>query len=147
MSGLTVYGHWVSQPSRAVLWVLKMKGLPFTFKKKEPFKGDCDKEDYLAKFPTGDPGYSPAGQDVTDLDQLRDDLYELKNGFVFYDVTGNPDPSESDYNANYGNRLASKIPVTDALQVWKTANVIYDKTADIIGFNWSFETPFKQLMG
>ena len=51
-SALTIYGHWVSQPARSVLWLLKIKELPFDFKKVEPMNGDTRKEDFRALFPT-----------------------------------------------------------------------------------------------
>lgn len=52
MSELIIYGHWVSQPSRAVMWALKMKNVPFKFVEINPQTGDTQKPDFLAKFPT-----------------------------------------------------------------------------------------------
>jgi glutathione S-transferase len=53
MSKLVVYGHYVSQPSRAVLWLLKLNNHPFEFKKVEPLAGDTRKDEFKHKFPTG----------------------------------------------------------------------------------------------
>lgn len=50
---LILYGHYVSQPSRAVLWLLKIHHLPFDFKKVEPLAGDTRKDDFKTCFPTG----------------------------------------------------------------------------------------------
>lgn len=51
-SDLTIYGHWVSQPSRAIMWILNMKNIPFKFVETSPQTGDTRKPEYLAKFPT-----------------------------------------------------------------------------------------------
>lgn len=50
---IQVYGHWVSQPTRAVLWALSMKNIPFDFHRRDPPGGDGDKDDYLKLFPCG----------------------------------------------------------------------------------------------
>jgi glutathione S-transferase len=50
---LTVYGNYLSQPSRAVLWALAMKGVPFTAKSVNPMAGGTNTADFLAKFPMG----------------------------------------------------------------------------------------------
>lgn len=47
-----VYGHYVSQPTRSVTWLLKMNNIPFDFVKVEPLKGDTRKPEYISKFPT-----------------------------------------------------------------------------------------------
>jgi glutathione S-transferase len=52
-SKLVVYGHYVSQPTRAVLWALEMKKVPYQFVKRDPTGGDGEKDDYLQLFPTG----------------------------------------------------------------------------------------------
>lgn len=51
-SRLVVYGHYVSQPSRAVLWLLKIHNHPFEFRKVEPLAGDTRKDEFRNKFPT-----------------------------------------------------------------------------------------------
>jgi glutathione S-transferase len=51
-SSLTVYGHYVSQPSRAVIWLLKMNNIEFQFKKVEPISGETRREPYNKMFPT-----------------------------------------------------------------------------------------------
>mmetsp|Transcript_13505 Transcript_13505/g.20290 ORF Transcript_13505/g.20290 Transcript_13505/m.20290 type:complete len:252 (+) Transcript_13505:113-868(+) len=48
---VVVYGHYVSQPSRAVLWLLKMHDHPFDFVKVEPLAGDTKKPDFKSLFP------------------------------------------------------------------------------------------------
>ncbi|GMI15603.1 hypothetical protein TrVE_jg30 [Triparma verrucosa] len=54
--GLRLYGHWVSQPARSVLWLLHMKdkaiGRDFDFHKVEPMKGDTRKSSFTDLFPT-----------------------------------------------------------------------------------------------
>ena len=65
---VTVYGHYVSQPARAVCWLLKANGIDFNFNKVEPMRGDCKKEQYLSKFPTG---LSPAIEVTTKNDGRR----------------------------------------------------------------------------
>mmetsp|Transcript_7809 Transcript_7809/g.16308 ORF Transcript_7809/g.16308 Transcript_7809/m.16308 type:complete len:229 (-) Transcript_7809:8-694(-) len=49
---LKVYGHWVSQPARSVLWLLKIKGLPFAFEKVDPMGGGTRTPSYKKLFPT-----------------------------------------------------------------------------------------------
>lgn len=51
-SNLIVYGHFISQPSRAVLWLLKINEYPHDFKKLEPIRGDTKKEEYVKFYPT-----------------------------------------------------------------------------------------------
>lgn len=50
---LTVFGHYISQPSRAVLWALAMTRTPFQFVKMDPTKGECESAQFLQKFPAG----------------------------------------------------------------------------------------------
>jgi glutathione S-transferase len=50
---MIVYGNFISQPSRAVLWALAMKGISYKFVKVDPSAGDCERPDYLSKFPCG----------------------------------------------------------------------------------------------
>jgi glutathione S-transferase len=51
MSGLTIYGHYVSQPSRSLLWLLKLKRIDFTYIEINPSIGDTRKPEFLSKFP------------------------------------------------------------------------------------------------
>lgn len=48
---LIVYAHWVSQPSRAVLWALKMKNLPYSFVEVDPSRGATRNPEFAKKFP------------------------------------------------------------------------------------------------
>jgi glutathione S-transferase len=57
---LKVYGHWVSQPSRSVGWLLKLNNANFDWRKVEPMRGDQKKPEFLSKFPLG---HSPAIDD------------------------------------------------------------------------------------
>ena len=50
---LTLYGHYVSQPTRSIAWLLAMKAMPYTFKKLDPTAGDAENPEYLAVCPTG----------------------------------------------------------------------------------------------
>ena len=52
-AAISIYGHYVSQPTRAVLWTLMMKSIPYTFVKINPQAGEADSDDYLKKFPSG----------------------------------------------------------------------------------------------
>lgn len=49
---LTIYGHYVSQPARSVLWLLTMKKEPFTFIKIDPSTGKTRAPEFKSKFPT-----------------------------------------------------------------------------------------------
>jgi len=57
---MKLYGHFVSQPARSVMWLAKLNNLPIQLSKVEPLKGDCKKADYVKKFPQG---YSPGLED------------------------------------------------------------------------------------
>merc|ERR1711923_235669 len=48
---LKVYGHYISQPARSVLWLLKIHSVRFEFIKTDPIRGDTQKSDFAAKFP------------------------------------------------------------------------------------------------
>ena len=50
---LAIYGHPISQPTRAVLWLLAVKQLRFRFVRVDPSKGECATDEYLRKFPAG----------------------------------------------------------------------------------------------
>lgn len=50
---LKVYGHFVSQPVRSVLWLLKVSKVEHEFVKVEPMSGHTRTPEYLAKFPSG----------------------------------------------------------------------------------------------
>jgi len=53
MSEITLYGTPISQPYRAVAWLMKIKGLPFKVIKVDPMSGQAEKPQYLAIAPTG----------------------------------------------------------------------------------------------
>jgi glutathione S-transferase len=59
---LTLYGHFLSQPTRAVLWTLAMKNTPYNFVKINPLHNEADSDEFYAKFPTGG---IPALQDAS----------------------------------------------------------------------------------
>ena len=48
-----LYGNYLSQPSRAILWAAAMKGLPMEMKKINPIVGEAETPEFLAKFPSG----------------------------------------------------------------------------------------------
>lgn len=48
-----VYGNFLSQPSRCVLWALRIKDIPFTLVDVQPVKGENESTQFLAKFPAG----------------------------------------------------------------------------------------------
>jgi glutathione S-transferase len=52
-SGLEVYGMPLSQPTRAVLWALEMKSVPYTLRRVNPMKGEAASDEFLKLFPTG----------------------------------------------------------------------------------------------
>lgn len=62
-SNLKIYGHYVSQPARAVAWLCRMNDIDYDFVRVQPMLGDCKKPEYLEKFPTG---LSPAIEDGGD---------------------------------------------------------------------------------
>lgn len=47
-----MYGHYVSQPSRSVAWLLKLNEQQFKFVKVDVMKGEARSDAYKAKFPT-----------------------------------------------------------------------------------------------
>ena len=53
MNKLTVYGHYRSQPSRALLWLLHMKKMPFDLVEINAPIGEAETDEYLLKFPCG----------------------------------------------------------------------------------------------
>jgi len=50
---ITLYAHWVSQPSRAVGWFCKLNNIPFNFEFVDFLKGDHKKEDFQKISPSG----------------------------------------------------------------------------------------------
>ena len=67
---LRVYGHFISQPARAVLWALAIKKLPYDFFKVVPVSGSTQTEDYLDRFPMGT---IPAIEDYNEEAVLEED--------------------------------------------------------------------------
>lgn len=49
----TVYGHYVSQPSRAVLWALSSHNIPFKFEELDPTRGQTRTPEFLKINPGG----------------------------------------------------------------------------------------------
>lgn len=62
---LKIYGHYVSQPTRALLWLCTIKKLPFDFVKIDPAAGQHRSPEFKSKFP---------GDDTTNVT-----LYNLEN--------------------------------------------------------------------
>jgi glutathione S-transferase len=78
---LTVYGHYVSQPARSVLWLLKLNDHPFNFVKVEVLKGDARSPDYKSKFPLGlIPAVDDDGFRISECSAILQYLSE-KNGW------------------------------------------------------------------
>lgn len=50
---LKLYGHYGSQPTRSVAWLLKMKKTPFEFITINPTSGETRTTEYRRKFPLG----------------------------------------------------------------------------------------------
>ena len=50
---LKIYGHPVSQPSRAIFWLLQMQNQEYEYEKIDPFAGDNKTESFLALNPMG----------------------------------------------------------------------------------------------
>ncbi len=50
---LKLYGHFGSQPTRSVAWLLKMKKTPFEFITINPTSGETRSPQYRRKFPLG----------------------------------------------------------------------------------------------
>src|SRR3990167_5498610 len=48
MSELIIYGHWVSQPSRAVMWLCLENDSKFTFKEVDPMSGGTKTPEFLS---------------------------------------------------------------------------------------------------
>ena len=53
MSKLKIYGHYVSQPARSVLWLCRAQDFTdFEFVKKEPLNGETRTPEFIRDFPT-----------------------------------------------------------------------------------------------
>ena len=50
---LKLYGHFGSQPTRSVAWLLKMKETPFELITVNPISGETRTAEYRKKFPLG----------------------------------------------------------------------------------------------
>lgn len=59
---LKLYGHFASQPTRSVAWLLKMKHTPFEFATINPTAGDTRTPQFRSQFPLG---LIPALEDTT----------------------------------------------------------------------------------
>ena len=60
---LKLYGHVISQPTRAVMQLLAVQKEAYEFVKVNPVAGDTITPEYLSKFPLG---YAPAIEEVVD---------------------------------------------------------------------------------
>eukprot|EP00672_Neobodo_designis_P011955 CAMPEP_0174855912 /NCGR_PEP_ID=MMETSP1114-20130205/34581_1 /TAXON_ID=312471 /ORGANISM="Neobodo designis, Strain CCAP 1951/1" /LENGTH=236 /DNA_ID=CAMNT_0016090685 /DNA_START=35 /DNA_END=745 /DNA_ORIENTATION=+ len=88
-SPIVVHGDPISQPTRAVMWVLAMKGVKHEMRRVNPLRGEAEKDEYLRKFPSGlIPGVEVDGLHLTEshailvyLAETRgwDDLYPSKD--------------------------------------------------------------------
>lgn len=79
-SNLIVYGHFISQPSRAVLWLLKINNFPHEFKKLEPIRGDTKKEDFVRFYPTAQvPAIDDSGFHLAEGSAIMQYLCEKNN--------------------------------------------------------------------
>jgi glutathione S-transferase len=58
---LRLFGHPISQPTRAVSWLLTLNKEPFEYIRVNPVGGDTVTSEFLAKFPLG---YAPAIEDA-----------------------------------------------------------------------------------
>lgn len=65
---LKLYGHFGSQPTRSVAWLLKMKKKPFEFVTVNPIAGETRTPEYRRKFPLG---LVPAIEDADCTPPLR----------------------------------------------------------------------------
>ena len=82
---LKVYGHYVSQPARSLLWLLKMHAVQFEFVQVDPLKGDCKKAEYLQKFPTGlSPAIDDSGYHLAEGPAILQYLCEKNNWDQWY---------------------------------------------------------------
>ncbi len=50
---LVIYGHWISQPSRAVMWALLICKIPFTMVQVNPLKRETQSPEILKLNPLG----------------------------------------------------------------------------------------------
>lgn len=50
---LRLYGHYASQPTRSVAWLLKLKSAPFEFTTINPTAGETRTTEFRSKFPLG----------------------------------------------------------------------------------------------
>lgn len=68
VSTLKLYGHAISQPTRAVMQLLAVKKEPHQFVQVNPVAGDTITAEYLAKFPLG---YAPAIEEIIAGDDAK----------------------------------------------------------------------------
>ena len=109
-----IYGHWVSQPTRAVLWAMKMKGAPVEFIRNDPTAGDGEKDDYLALFPSGlYPGMIDGDVQITEAPAILTHLAETRGWDDLYPTTATDAKKRAQVNQwlhwHHGNtRLATE---------------------------------------
>uniref|UniRef100_A0A7S1UAU6 Glutathione transferase n=1 Tax=Phaeomonas parva TaxID=124430 RepID=A0A7S1UAU6_9STRA len=94
---LRVYGHFASQPARAVLWMLKLKEVPHQFEKIEPLNGGTRTPEYASKFPTRQvPAIDDAGFRLAEASAIMKYI-ALKHGFEDMYPAGFGDQALIDY--------------------------------------------------
>lgn len=105
-SSLTVYGHYVSQPSRAVIWLLKMNEIDFQFKKVEPISGESRREPYKSMFPTClIPGLDDNGFYLAEGSAIMQYICE-KHGLEQWWPSGSSDPIKMQKRAKIAEYLS-----------------------------------------
>lgn len=89
--GPTVYGHYVSQPARATLWLLKLKNEPFVFKKLEPTASknwDTTEPEFVKNFPGKTvPALSENGVNISEVGAIMQYLCESRGWNDWYPST------------------------------------------------------------
>lgn len=53
MRKLVIFGHWVSQPTRAVAWLCLISGIDYTFEEIDPLRGQHKTEEFKKVSPNG----------------------------------------------------------------------------------------------
>lgn len=101
----TVYGHFISQPTRSVIWALNMKNVPFTFVKRQPIVGDGNKPEFLAKFPTGTfPALEDGDLRITEGNAILTYLAQKHQWTDWYPGCESTPASESEWLNRYQKR-------------------------------------------
>ena len=76
---MKLYGNPISQPTRAVMWMLAIKQVKYEFVPVNPMAGETSSDEFLAKFPAG---AIPAIEDTVTVDGKEQPFYLTEGGAI-----------------------------------------------------------------